>query len=147
MILRMLCKMGAVKIYIYPHHCIFLTFLLGPFLQYLSHGRKGTRVLCAGKLKRPASWCPRGCLTNSRAPGGLNGRRSTGTLFSPRKDLSNHVTENSSRKKKKLYFYRQNQRGLPDLSEYRMPTSAFLFCNCKEISYAQQSSWESGRLP
>lgn len=26
--------------------------------------------------------------------------------------------------------------GSPDLTEYWMLTSAFLFCNCKEVSYA-----------
>lgn len=107
-----------MEIYIYLHHCIFLTFLLGPFLQYLSHDQKGTRVLHAGKLECPASWCPRGCLTNSRASGGLDRRRSTGTLFNPRKDLSNHVTENSSRKKnKKNYIFNVKTNGASRTSQ------------------------------
>lgn len=53
LILKTLCKMEGVEIYINPLY-IFLAFLLGPFLRYLSHGRKETPVLCIGKLNLPA---------------------------------------------------------------------------------------------
>lgn len=50
MILKMLCKIGEWKyIYIYMLY-IFLTFLLGPFLRYLSQCKKGTQVLCVEML-------------------------------------------------------------------------------------------------
>lgn len=53
LILKTLCKMEGVEIYINTLY-IFLAFLLGPFLRYLSCGRKETLVPCVGKLDLPA---------------------------------------------------------------------------------------------
>lgn len=126
---KMLCKAGGAE-----YLCIHYIFSwpppgIGPGVTT----EKEPGAACR-QVRPPACGSPCGC-PRVPEPWPLGAQGGPEALYPTPERTSNHVTKPSSRKMP--IFLTLKTRGSLDLTEYWTLTSAFIFCNCKEVSHAR----------